>query len=263
MKSRKPTGRSTFALLAVGLFLVFTASMWAQDESTTTTSTGQATKQVSVERGEVVYVSGNDLVVRAENGEIRHFSNIPDSARIDVDGQMLGIHDLKPGMKLHRTITTTTTPRLVTTTRTINGRVFHVNPPNSVILTLPGGKNQQYRIPKGQKFDIGGQMTDAWGLKKGMNISATVVTEVPETRQNVQRVVTGEMPPPPPPAPDVPILIVFEAPSPAPAAESEQTVAEATPESLPKTGSDLPVVGLLGLLMLTLGFGLRRIWVTR
>jgi len=261
MKPGKLIGRTAFALLVAGLFLAFAASMRAQDVSETSTTKGQATRQVSVERGEVVYVSGNDLVVKMQDGTIRHFPNIPDSARIDVDGQMLGIHDLKPGMKLQRTITTTTTPRLITTTRTIQGKVFFVSPPNSLILTLPDGKNQRYRIPKGQKFDIGGQMTDAFGLKKGMNISATVITEVPETRVAVNRQVTGEMPPPPPPAPEVPILIVYEAASPAPAAE--QTMAEAEPESLPATGSTLPAIGLLGVLMLTLGFGLRAIRATR
>ena len=209
----------------------------------------------------MVYVSGNDLVVKMADGTIRHFANVPDSARADVDGKMLGIHDLKPGMKLQRTITTTTTPRLITTTRTIKGTVFFVSPPNSVILTLPDGKNQRYRIPKGQKFDIGGQMTDAFGLRKGMNITATVVTEVPETQVAVNRQVTGQMPPPPPPPPDVPILIVYEAASPAPAAE--QTVAESEPASLPATGSTLPAIGLLGVLMLTLGFGLRAVRSTR
>ena len=259
MKTGRLIGRPTLALLAVVLFLAFAVRIQAQDQSTSTTTSGQTTREVSVERGEVVYVSGNDLVVKAEDGTLRHFANVPDSARADVDGQMLSVHQLKPGMVLTRTITTTTTPKLVTTTRTIKGKVFFVSPPNSVILTLPDGKNQRYRIPQGQKFDIGGQMTDAFGLRKGMNISATVVTEVPETQVAVNRQVTGQMPPPPPPPADVPILIVYE--TPLPAAAPEQTVAEAepTPAALPKTASPLPLIGLLGLLSLGLGVGLRAI----
>jgi hypothetical protein len=254
MKPGKLIGRTAFALLVAGLLLAFAASMRAQDVSETATTKGQATRQVSVERGEVVYVSGNDLVVKMADGTIRHFANVPDSARADVDGKMLSIHQLEPGMKLERTITTTTVPKLVTTTRTIKGTVFFVSPPNSVILTLPDGKNQRYRIPKGQKFDIGGQMTDAFGLRKGMNITATVVTEVPETQVAVNRQVTGQMPPPPPPPPDVPILVVFEEPAPAPA--PEPAVAEAEPAALPHTASPVPLVGLLGLLSLGLGIGL-------
>ena len=63
--------------------------------------------ETTVERGEVVYVSGNDLVVKMDDGQIRNFSDVPESARVTVGGQQLSIHDLKPGMKLERTITTT------------------------------------------------------------------------------------------------------------------------------------------------------------
>jgi hypothetical protein len=50
--------------------------------------------QVQVERGEVVLVDGNDLVVKMEDGTIRHFPNLPENARATVDGKQLGIQDL-------------------------------------------------------------------------------------------------------------------------------------------------------------------------
>jgi hypothetical protein len=84
-------------------------------------------------------------------------------------------------MKLQRTIVTTATPRTVTTVRTIQGKVWQVSAPNSVILTLPDNTNKQYRIPKDQKFMIDGREVTAFELKKGMNVSATVLTAVPET----------------------------------------------------------------------------------
>ena len=64
--------------------------------------------------------------------------------------------------------------------------------------------------------------------------------------------VTGKMPPPPqtPPA-DVPILIAVAIP--AQTAPAEGTA----PEKLPKTASELPLVGLLGLLFLGTFFGLK------
>jgi hypothetical protein len=86
-----------------------------------------------VERGEVVVVQGNDLVVKMEGGTIRHVANVPESARINVDGRELGIHDLKPGMKLQRTITTKTIPQTITTVKTVTGKVWHIFPPGSVI----------------------------------------------------------------------------------------------------------------------------------
>jgi hypothetical protein len=231
--------------------MTFAVSMSAQVKSETTTTSGQAVHESTVERGEVVLVNGNDLVIKMEDGTIRHFANVPESARATVDGQQLGIHDLKPGMKLQRTLTITTTPKTITTVQTVTGKVWHISPPSSVILTLEDGTNQQFKIPKDQKFKVDGQMVDAWGLKKGMRVAATKIVEVPVTEVERQRQLTGSMPPPPPPPPaDEPILIAAAAPEPAPAAP---------PAELPKTASLLPLVGLLGSLALFISFGLRAV----
>ena len=151
---------------AATVCLAITLSMSAQVQTQSTTTAHQPTVQTTVERGEVVYVSGNDLMVRMEDGSIRHIPNVPESARVTVDGRELGIHDLKVGMKLQRTITTTTTPKTITTVKNVTGKVWHINPPSSVILTLEDGTNQQFKIPKDQKFNVDGQMVDAWGLKR-------------------------------------------------------------------------------------------------
>jgi LPXTG-motif cell wall-anchored protein len=228
--------------------------MSAQVQTTTNTTSDKAMVSTQVENGTVVTVAGNDLVVQMSDGTIRDFPNVPESARITVDGKQLGIHDLQPGMKLERTITTTTVPKTITTVQSVTGKVWHVSPPNSVILTLEDGTNQSFKIPKGQKFNVDGQMKDAWGLKKGMNISATKVVEVPVTEIEEQRRVTGSMPPPPPAPPaNVPILVVIAVPVAAPA-EAPMASAE-----LPKTGSQLPLVGMLGLLLLASSLGLRAV----
>jgi LPXTG-motif cell wall-anchored protein len=242
-------------ILVVGLAsLGFTMRSSAQVQTQSATTAQAPTIQTTVERAEVVAVSGNDLVVKMEDGSIRHIANVPESARVAVDGQQLGIHDLKPGMKLQRTITTTTTPKTITTVQSVTGKVWHVNPPISVILTLEDGTNQQFKIPKGQKFNVEGQMVDAWGLKKGMNVTATKVVEEPVVEIEKQRKLTGVMPPTPPAPPaDVPILVAETKPTAMPAA-AEPT---ATPEKLPKTGSELPSIGLLGLLLVAGGFGLK------
>jgi RNase P/RNase MRP subunit p29 len=232
-------GKQKWQMLAVGVTcFAFALSMNAQVQTQTSTSSGQATHEVTVERGEVVRVDGNDLLVKMEDGSIRHFANVPESATVVVDGKELGIHDLKPGMKLERTMTVTTTPQTITTVQSVTGKVWHINPPHSVILTLEDGTNQQFTIPKGQKFMVEGQETDAWGLKKGMKVSATKIVEVPQTVVEHQKQVTGSAPPPPPPPPaDMPILVAAAEPTPAPAA---------APAELPKTGSLLPLIGLLG-----------------
>jgi hypothetical protein len=193
-----------------------------------------------------------------EDGSIRHIPNVPDSARIDVDGRQVGVHELKPGMHLHHSITTVTTPQVVTTVQNVTGKVWHVSPPNSVILHLEDGTNQSFKIPKGQKFNINGQMVDAFGLKKGMIVTATKIVEEPETVVTQQKKITGTMPAPPPAPPaDVPILV---ATTEAPTAAAEAPAA-ATPAKLPKTGSNLPLVGLLGLLCLCAALGVKLLGV--
>ena len=120
---------------------------------------------------------------------------------VTVGGKELTVHDLKPGMKLQRTTITSTTPRMITTVKTVTGKVWRVAPPNSLILTLEDGTNQSFNIPKGQKFSVDGQETDAFGLKEGMKISATSVTETPETVVSEEVVRTGTMPIPTPQLP--------------------------------------------------------------
>lgn len=234
--------------LAVGVMCIaFALSMSAQVKTETTTTNEQSAQQITVERGEVVHVSGNDLIVKMEDGSIRHFPDVPESARVTVGGQQLGIHDLKPGMKLERTLTVTTTPQTITTVKTVTGKVWHVNPPHAVILTLEDGTNQQFTIPKDQKFMVDGQEKDAWSLKKGMKISATKIVEEPITLIEHQRQLTGSMPPPPPAPPaDEPILIAAATPAPPVAA---------APAELPKTGSPLPLIGLLGSLFFLASIG--------
>jgi RNase P/RNase MRP subunit p29 len=250
MNAQSRWTRAWLVLVVGAICLAFALSTAAQVKTETTTTSGPAAKEINVERGEVVSVTGNDLVIKMENGEIRHFPNVPESARVTVDGKQLGIHDLQPGMKLQRTITTTTTPKTVTTVQSVTGTVWHVSPPTTVILTLENGQNQQFKIPKGQKFTVNGQETDAWGLKKGMKVSATKIVEVPTTVIEQQKKVTGAAAPTPPAPPaNVPILIAEATPPAAPAA--------AAPAQLPKTGSLIPLIGMMGLLSLGTSLGLR------
>lgn len=237
--------------------LAFALSTQAQVQTETKTTAGEATQKVTVERGEVVLVNGNELIVKGEDGQILDFPNVPDSARAMVGGQELGIHDLKPGMKLERTITVTTTPKTITTTQNVTGTVLHAMPPKSVTLRLEDNSVQRFTIPKGQKFNINGTQTDAWGLKKGMKVTATKVVEEPMTEVSHKRQLTGTMPPAPEPPPsDVPILIAVVRPAQAPATPAEPTAAEEAPAKLPKTGSVVPLVGLLAAFFLASSIGL-------
>ena len=251
MKSTRFSRTVLCGLLGGGaVCIALSLTVFGQVQTTTKSSVGEPTTTVKVERGTVVYVSGNSCVIKAEDGTLRHFDNVPDSVTVTVDGKQLNVHQLQPGMTVERQTITTTTPKTITTIKTVTGKVWHVAPPNSVILTMANGKNQEFKIPKGQKFTVNGEVTDAFGLKKGMTVDAQQVIEEPETvvEQEVKR--TGVMPPPPPaPAPDVPILVVVARPAPVETAAAEP---EPAPTALPKTASNLPLIGLFGVLFCAL-----------
>jgi hypothetical protein len=167
-------------------------------------------------------------------------------------------------MKLQRTITTTTTPQIVTTVETVTGKVWHVTPPLSVILTLENGTNQSFKIPKDQKFKVNGEMVDAFGLRKGMVVTATKIVEVPVSVTSQEKSVSGTMPTPPPAPPADTVWLIAEGqPTAAPAATeapagAASTGAPAAPvETNPTTGSYLPVIGL-GVLLLIIVLVLAR-----
>jgi len=248
----------TKLLLAGGVCFTVAAAGYSQVQTTTKTESGTATHEVSVERGTVALVSGNDLYVKMEDGSLRHFPNISESARVTIDGKQYGIHDLQPGMKLQRTIKVTNTPQTVTTVSTVTGKVWHVTPPTRVILTLEDGTNQSFNIPKNQKFNVNGQMVDAFGLKKGMNVSATKIVESPVNVVATSTRVVGQLPPA-----DQPVLVQASQPTPAPqvaaASPTPGPAAEPAPKQLPKTGSELPLIGLLGIACMGASFGIGRL----
>ena len=158
---------------------------------------GLAQQTASVERGEVLAVNGNDIMVKMDTGEVRHYT-APPGATANVDGKQITVQDLRPGMKLQRTTITTTTDRVVTSVRTTQGTVWQVNAPY-VIFTGPDGKNKQVKVPDGTKFTIGGESKTVFELRKGMKFTATIVTQAPETVVTSTRSTTGTAPPPPKP----------------------------------------------------------------
>jgi LPXTG-motif cell wall-anchored protein len=247
-------------------FAVFANAQVSTEKSVT--PQGAPTTTVKVERGTIVYVNGNDVVIKAEDGTLRDFNNVPDSVTVTVGGKQLNVHQLQPGMQVERQTITTTSPKLITTIKTVSGVVWQVNPPNWVILKMDNNTNQRFKIPAGQKFKVNDrrQEVDAFGLRKGMRIDAQQVTEVQETEvaQEVKRTGIAPPPPPPPPAADVAILILAvpvpagsTSAAPTEEASAASAQAEPAPSRLPNTGSDFPLIGLLGVLCIALALGLK------
>jgi len=235
-------------LLIAAVCLVIAGSGWAQDTTRTEIIPGTSTATTQTVSGTVLYVAGNDLVIKLDDGQVKHYT-APPGASAMVDGKEITIKDVVPGVRLTRTITTTETPRTVETVRTIKGTLWFVSPPYSVILSLPEG-NKQYRVPEGQKFTIDGQSGfTVWDLKKGMTVEATVVKSAPETVVTASKSITAKLPPPPPATPEVQGALLIE--------EAVAEVAEMLPPALPQTGSLTPALAFVGLVLTTASLVLR------
>ena len=246
---------------SVGLACLAATCAWAQDVSSSTVRHGPSAFDTQVRNAEVIYVEGNDLVIKVENGRVEHLI-VPDTDKFHIDGQVKNVYDLKPGMKLTETITTKTTPRYVQSIRTIEGKIWRVHPPHSVIVSLPDNTNVHYRIPSHAKFTINeSEGKTAFDLRQGMAFKATIVRDEPETVLERTKHMVAEVPVPETPQ-EVGTLLIEEPTASETRAEEAKsepmTTAEANlPEELPATGSVLPLVGLVGSLAVGASLGLR------
>jgi hypothetical protein len=242
---------------SVAILAMVSIGAWAQDTTTTTIRHGEKSYDTEVRNAEVVYVEGNDLVLKLESGKVEHLV-VPDSDTFKIDGKNVSVHELSAGTKLTQKITTTTAPHYVTTVRNLKGKVWHVSAPHSVIVTLPDHTNHRFEIPKNAKFLVNGQEKSVFDLRKGMIFEATVVTDDSQTVVSREKDVSG-IGPAPTIIPEVGALLIDWPTQPAAvsAAPVEMASAETPAETLPKTGSVLPLLGLVGGLSLAGSFGLK------
>ena len=104
--------RAVIRLVLCGALVCLTAA--AAPAQTTTTS--------ETKKFQIISVDGNTLVVKLPEGT-REMA-VADDFRFNVDGKMLSVQELKPGMAGTATITTKTTVTPVTVTEVKNGTVM-------------------------------------------------------------------------------------------------------------------------------------------
>lgn len=255
--TRPVTTFSLNRLIAVSAMTLVlgTAGALAQDTTSTSVRHGEPSIETQVKNATIVYVEGNNLVLRLEDGRVEHLI-VPFDETFNVDGRDVTVLGLKPGTQLTQTITTTVTPRYVNAVRTLKGKVWHVNAPGSVILTLPDGGNHLYKVPSHAQFTINGQKKTVFDLKKGMMFEATIVTDSPETVHSITKASVGTAPVLATPV--VADVLLVETPGSSRDSMTETIASvEPPPTVLPDTASDLPFAGLLGLLSIAASFSLR------
>ena len=226
-------------------------------------ATAQTTTKSELKHFEVLEVNGNKVVARSSDGTKEY--TLPDDFKLTMDGKQIGVRDLQPGMKVEATITTTTTSQPVTVTEVRNAEVLAVGGNAIIVRGAKGNRKFTSQDVNGKDIKIvkDGKEVDLHELRVGDRLTATIITQHPP-KITTERQVSGNVisapkaekvaakaAPAPAPAPEA-------APAPAPAPEPAAAPAPA-PKKLPKTGSDLPLVGVLGLALLAAALGLRTI----
>lgn len=199
---------------------------FAQAGATATESTAVTH---TVKSGVIESVAGNKVVVHEADG--LHEYTVPEGFKFEMDGQMVGVDQLKPGMKVGALITDKVTTRQVTVTRIASATVMQVAP-GGIVVKNQKGELKSYNFKDAAGNDIyfvkDGKEVSLRDVKKGDRLTGTFVTTLPPT-QTSQRSAVARATAPSEPAPVV-------------------EVAAATPPSrLPKTASPLPLLGLLAL----------------
>lgn len=251
MNAKRSIWMQLFGLLVFASMASFLAA-GANAQQTQQRSNGPESVQVQYQHSTVVLVEGNHLVTKMPDGRLEAVL-VPEDARFHMGDQALSVHELKPGMKLTETITTTMKPELLTKVEVTGGTVWHVN---GELVTIRDANNKlhTYRIPSWTKVEIYGDKLSVYNLKAGMPINASILTEEPVTIAERTSRTTVTPAPEPTPEPQA------EQPAPTPqreAAPPPEPEPQPAPAELPKTASPIPFIGLLGLLSLAASFGFR------
>jgi len=234
--------RAAIRLVLCTALVCLTAAVSSAQTSGTTSET---------KKFQVISVDGNTLVVKLPEGT-REIT-VPPDFKFTVDGKSLTVSELKPGMAGTATITTKTTVVPVTVTEVKNGVVMQ-NMGSSILVKTDGGMkmfSQGDMDKRGVKIMKDGKAVDISELRANDQLTATIVTSKPPRIMTEKQV-------------EASLAKSGGAPAGAAAAPAKSTAAApasaatsgAEPRKLPKTASQLPLLGLVGLASLIAGLGL-------
>jgi hypothetical protein len=232
---------------ALGAFLLAGVAMAQGQPSGSTTTSGATTTTTTtkVESGVVVYAGGNTLITKESDGVTRKHT-VPDGFFFQMGGKNVTLADLKPGDHITAVITDVTQVTPVTVTTVVKGKVIESSM-GSILVQNAKGQLVKYSSKDTDGRDVtiimNGKEVALSDLKAGDRLSATIITKYPPEVSTLRSVDAHVRPAP----------AVAAAAPPAPAPEA---VAAAPKAKLPKTGSPLPLVGLVGGFLALLGASL-------
>jgi len=235
--------RAFVRVVMSGAFVFLTAT-FVQAQAETSTQT---------KKFQVISVDGNHLVVRLPEGT-RELT-VPDDFRFDIDGKMMSVRELQPGMAGTATITTKTTVVPVTVTEVKNGKVAKALGTSIIVYTDGGYKmfTQSDIDKRGVKILREGKPAQISDFRENDQLTATIITSKPPkvlTERQVQATLAKNTAAASPAATRAPAASAAAAPNAAAATGG------GAPRKLPKTASPLPALELAGLASLLAGLGL-------
>jgi hypothetical protein len=157
---------------------------------TATAARAQTTTTSETKKFQIISVDGNTLVVKLPEGT-REIA-VADDFRFNVDGKLLSVQELRPGMSGTATITARTTVTPVVVTEVKNGTVMQ-NLGTSILVRTEDGIRMfsQADIDKrGIKVWREGQLAEISDFRANDKLTATIVTTKPPrvmTEKEVQR----------------------------------------------------------------------------
>jgi hypothetical protein len=174
----------------------------------------------------VVYVGGNDLVLKASDGKMLNYT-VPSGVKFTSGDKSLSLADLHPGTRLTAPVSTGFEPQIVSAVSVVKGKVYAVTPPDGVTLMLSEGV-KELNVPSGTTFMVGGKPLKVSELKPDMMVDATIVTT----------------------AADNTTASASAAP---PLAGTLLVAKTAAADDMPSAATNLPLYGLTGLLLVACG----------
>jgi len=177
----------------------------------------------------VVYVGGDDLVLKSSDGKLLNFT-VPSGVKFSVASGKVGLSELKPGTKITAPVVTGFEPKIVSGVSVVKGKVYAVTPPDGVTLLLSEGV-KELAVPAGTTFMVDGKSLKVSELKPDMMVDATIVTTADADAKSAAAT-----------PPMVGTLLVAKG---------------ASADDMPAAGTNLPLYGIIGAMMLMMGFWLR------
>lgn len=193
---------------------------------------------------EIVVIGGNTVIIRDAQGT-RKYTMLPES-KLMVDGKELTVRELKPGMRV--TTVPSGTSELVVVSQVREGRVLEVSGNNLIV--REGETVRRYIVDPDFKFVVDGKEAPVTSLQPGMILTTMIVTKASPTVEAAWAAADAAAKK----AADAKAASDAAAKR---AADAKAAADRAAAQTLPKTASSLPLIGLLGLASLAAGLMLR------